>query len=289
MARTKGSVTHCGHCGEAGHTRRTCPDISVSNASKRRAPKKPTRPCKHCYSTEHSTRSCPFKPAKPCKYCGSTNSEHKESECYHRPYRRPVTCSHCCEKGHNKTGCKTLKADREAFHAANGLWRQALVKTLNEEGLGIGTLVTTQETVYDDHVDPVTHIRDRHKEKVAWLIVGFNWDNANCFTAYDEHVSYEKKPQWLQNIKVSLWRCQETNEKFFRLLRCGAHVNRSGRVNTSKESHAHCPSFDRDGQKNIVYNYARTFVVENASFQPVDPPSDYYEGKTTFEPYKKLY
>jgi len=302
MARTKGSITHCGHCGGAGHTVRTCPEITdkPAKAAKPRkarapkAPKKAKKPCKHCASEWHSTRSCPDKPTPRCKWCYEANPTHDEKDCGHRPYRRPrrgVTCSHCRQSGHTKRTCSVLANDRVGFEASNATYRKALVAELNDRGLGVGSLLTTTETAY--HAADENGNRQHYQKTIAYVVTGFDWDKALAFGSVENDNWYNRddidSPEWTKNVKRSWWRCQDlTNGRFVKLLRVGTRTLRSGTVRTHSTRVTGAPAFDRDGVNNrfetLEYN---EFKIEVASGVDVDPPSDFFDGKTTFDPFKK--
>ncbi len=104
MARTKGSITNCGHCYQEGHNRRTCPDI-----------KKEIERNPEGYYARQKKRDAAS--------------------------RRPRTCSYCEESGHNRATCKTMKQDKTAYQHMNWKYQNAVSATLRKAGLSVGSII----------------------------------------------------------------------------------------------------------------------------------------------------
>jgi len=104
MARTKGSITRCGHCYEQGHNKRTCPDIKKEIE------------------------------ARPEGYYARAESRRKSRQ-------QPRKCSYCCESGHNRKTCGQFKMDTTEYQHMNRKFQRNLRDAMEHAGLGVGAIV----------------------------------------------------------------------------------------------------------------------------------------------------
>ena len=107
MARTKGSVTRCGHCYEVGHNKRTCPHL-----------KKEIENNPGGYYDRQAQRRKARAKKRECSYCGET--------------------------GHNMRTCQKAKEDRIRYSVVNWEYQQAMGTSMDQMGLGVGSIITRE-------------------------------------------------------------------------------------------------------------------------------------------------
>ena len=107
MARTKGSVTRCGHCYEEGHNKRTCPQL-----------KKEIENNPGGYYDRQAQRKKARAKKRQCTYCGET--------------------------GHNMRTCQKAKEDRIRYSVVNWEYQQAMGTSMDQMGLGVGSIITRE-------------------------------------------------------------------------------------------------------------------------------------------------
>jgi hypothetical protein len=61
---------------------------------------------------------------------------------------KPKVCSYCDTSGHTRAGCKLVKEHKIIFASDAILWRNAMVKWMQETELGIGALVRCNDASY---------------------------------------------------------------------------------------------------------------------------------------------
>jgi hypothetical protein len=102
--------------------------------------------CSNCYESGHNITSCPdLKKAweeDPTSYNG------RRWQGYLDKKAKPKICGYCDESGHTRAGCDTAKAHKVQFAEDLLLWRAALVKWMEDVGLGIGALVQCDDANY---------------------------------------------------------------------------------------------------------------------------------------------
>ena len=108
MARTKGSITRCGHCYEDGHNRRTCPQLKeyIDN--------------------------------NPDSYSARVRKQKEEQR-----KSSGRKCSYCTERGHNRATCNTFKNDTREYRQLNRKFQGKIETAMCELGFGVGSLVST--------------------------------------------------------------------------------------------------------------------------------------------------
>jgi len=104
MARTKGSITRCGHCYEEGHNKRTCPEL-----------KKEIENNPEGYYARRAKRKKANAKSRRCSYCG--------------------------EVGHNRATCNQLKCDKTEYQHMNWKFQNRLSSAMREAGLYVGAML----------------------------------------------------------------------------------------------------------------------------------------------------
>jgi len=102
--------------------------------------------CGVCYESGHNKTSCPQ----------LRDAWEKDPESYYgRQWQKildrkakPKTCSYCGESGHTRAGCETANKHKAQFQMDLNLWRKALVKWMEEIGLGPGAMVRSNDARY---------------------------------------------------------------------------------------------------------------------------------------------
>ena len=102
--------------------------------------------CGNCYESGHNKTSCPdLRKAwekDPNSWKGRQWAEIKARK------ERPKICGYCNASGHTRAGCDTMKAHKSKFADDLVLWRTALVKWMEDVGLGVGALVQCNDANY---------------------------------------------------------------------------------------------------------------------------------------------
>ncbi len=140
MARTKGSITRCGHCYEEGHNKRTCPEIKKEIES------------------------------NPEGYYARRAKRKKRDS-------KPRKCSYCTESGHNRATCGQMKVDRTAYEHMNWKFQNKLTGAMKRIGLGVGAIVK-QEHWGDDRYWLVTGLHTENINAANWSRQGMG--NKEC-------------------------------------------------------------------------------------------------------------
>ena len=102
--------------------------------------------CGHCYDKGHNKSACPKMrreaAANPDSWQAKTVAKYEARK------NQPKICGYCDESGHTRAGCDDMKQHKVAFMTDLVLWRQAMVKWMQDTGLGIGSLVRCTDASY---------------------------------------------------------------------------------------------------------------------------------------------
>lgn len=94
--------------------------------------------CGHCWNKGHNKRSCPelkqYVKDNPDSFAAKRAAIAKERA-------EPRRCTYCAQQGHNRATCGTLNKDVNVWQTKNATWIKKLVKVLEEEGIGVGSLI----------------------------------------------------------------------------------------------------------------------------------------------------
>ena len=94
--------------------------------------------CRHCWQQGHTRNHCPE--IKEAAAKGDTWAKNIVEQ--QKASVKNRECSYCREKGHNKRGCKSRKADRIIFDKICSRFQADRVKQLKEKGVTVGSLVS---------------------------------------------------------------------------------------------------------------------------------------------------
>ncbi len=111
--------------------------------------------CSYCYRQGHNKRGC-------TRY--KTDAAEGKVSSYHK--LAPRRCSYCAKTGHDRRKCEDLHNDKVNTILSNRKWIELVIKDMEDNGVGIGTLLKIK-----DH-----HYGDGGQFNLA-MITGFNWDN----------------------------------------------------------------------------------------------------------------
>ena len=135
--------------------------------------------CGHCWQTGHNKRSCPklkkYIDENPDTYTARAEKIRKESE-------SPRRCSYCAKRGHNRATCPLLLKDVDNWQASNIKWVQRLVEVLEEEGVGLGALITHSGAnwSYREDVLMVVGLHPAHQDDASLLLKVSPITNPSC-------------------------------------------------------------------------------------------------------------
>ena len=113
---------------------------------------KRTVTCSHCHSRGHNKSGCPeWKKYIENRRVDYGDSDWRVSDYDAKRARKASSaanrkCSYCGEQGHNRAGCPKLKAAMESFRGRNVEYRQNVLNTLIENGLGPGAMVKNTQS-----------------------------------------------------------------------------------------------------------------------------------------------
>jgi hypothetical protein len=93
--------------------------------------------CSNCWEIGHTSNHCPR--IKEAAAKGDAWAIRKVEQ--QKASVKNRECSYCREKGHNKRGCKSRKADRIIFDKICSRFQADRVKQLKEKGVTVGSLV----------------------------------------------------------------------------------------------------------------------------------------------------
>jgi hypothetical protein len=111
--------------------------------------------CGHCYEKGHNKSACPKMRREAA--ANPDSWEAKTVARYEARRSQPKICSYCDGSGHTRAGCHDMKQHKVAFTTDLILWRQAVVKWIQDTGLGIGALVRCKDASYhrgDSYMHP---------------------------------------------------------------------------------------------------------------------------------------
>ena len=120
--------------------------------------------CSSCYRQGHNRTGCP-----DLKSAWEKDPESWEGKQWARILEtkaKPRHCGYCSTEGHTRAQCDIKKTHMTIYQKDLNLWRKALVKIVNDLGLGKGALVRCNNSSYnagerwkypndDDYVAPV--------------------------------------------------------------------------------------------------------------------------------------
>ena len=102
--------------------------------------------CGHCYEKGHNKTACPKMRREAAANPDSWQATHVAR--YAARKAKPKICSYCDGSGHTRAGCDDMKAHKAVFREDLILWRSAMVKWMQDTGLGIGSLVRCTDASY---------------------------------------------------------------------------------------------------------------------------------------------
>jgi len=143
-------TVHCRNCYGTGHNRRTCPQLTEQYKQRAEREVEQGEDRGH-WHTQYAKRTGVY-------LDGTKATELKRS-------RRGGTrrCKYCAKTGHNTRTCAELKEHKTAALVDTKAIRAKIVTALQEQGLGIGALVTKTE----------------YGEKIGYMVTGFNLEQVN--------------------------------------------------------------------------------------------------------------
>lgn len=102
--------------------------------------------CRRCWETGHNRRNCPRNSAE-------------EKEAYSNGNKARL-CSYCGEPKHNRISCPKRKSDITNYIADNAVYRQTILTHMQNIGLGIGALVSTDTIAEEQNVENMYIVTD---------------------------------------------------------------------------------------------------------------------------------
>ena len=134
--------------------------------------------CGHCYSEGHNRRGCPqlkqYIKDNPDSYEARMSSMRKSTYSVRK-------CSYCDTPGHTRRTCADMKAHKTEWIRHNKKWCKLTDEVLKERGIGIGALVSLNDSQWDSSQNMYIN-RDR-----LYVIRGFNLQGMNFEIANDPH------------------------------------------------------------------------------------------------------
>ena len=138
--------------------------------------------CSYCYNTGHNKTTCPVR-KKRVEQLRLTDPENWAVYSYDQDQsrleesrRRAVRnrkCSFCERPGHNRRGCPSLKAVKQACYEANRSFRPVLLEYMTRIGLAPGALMVRSERDYN--YDTRQYVwQNKH-----YIVRGINWELLN--------------------------------------------------------------------------------------------------------------
>lgn len=140
------------------------------------------RTCSYCYETGHNKSACPVRKQRIEK-TRLADPENWQVYSYDRDQARLKEsreravrnrrCSFCGEAGHNRRGCRSFKAAKQACYEANREFRPKLLDYMTRFGIAPGGLMLMSESRWCD--EKRQYIWAAHQ----YLITGIHWQNLN--------------------------------------------------------------------------------------------------------------
>ncbi len=143
--------------------------------------------CSVCYESGHNKTSCPT--LRKAWEDDPTSYRGREWQRILDRKAKPKICGYCDESGHTRAGCDTMKAHKSLFHDDLVLWRSALVKWMEDVGVGVGALVQCNDANYHRGDSYMYTNDDNYVPPVGLIMHGANED----FTHYHGIVN---SPEW---------------------------------------------------------------------------------------------
>ena len=141
-----------------------------------------SKECSYCFKTGHNKTTCPRlkERVEKIRLTDPENwqvySYDREQESLKESRKRAVRnrkCSFCYKAGHNRRGCPSFKAVKQACYEANRKFRPVLLEYMTRIGLAPGALMVRTESEFDystrKYVWQTKHYIVRH----------INWENLN--------------------------------------------------------------------------------------------------------------
>lgn len=100
--------------------------------------------------------------------------------------RRKPRCSFCDQTGHKRTKCKDKEAFFEKVNQANTNWKKAFVGEMNNNGYGIGSLVSLPTALLNRD-----SLGDVH---TTGVVVAYDKCKLNLFSSYPKSSSFKSQP-----------------------------------------------------------------------------------------------
>jgi hypothetical protein len=145
----------CRHCYGRGHNRRTCPDYTERLRQRAQAELDEGEGVDGYFGKQFALRTQ--------KYIDGTPIPKEMKKTRAGGKRR---CQYCAKTGHNTRTCPELKSAKVDAITNTASIRQNVVNALQEQGLGIGALVTVNQ----------------HAGPVGYMVTGFNWSAVTAAT-----------------------------------------------------------------------------------------------------------
>jgi len=126
--------------------------------------------CSNCYEWGHNKRGCPKRKERVRKLiaAGDTNNWRVREQQRYDQVKKTRACSYCRKPGHTRRTCSEFKGHKHKFAAINSVYRQKLLDSMKELGLGTGALLTKQISYYDDG--------ERKYTDLLFMVKSVNWD-----------------------------------------------------------------------------------------------------------------
>ncbi len=142
------ATRRCGFCNEAGHNRATCPNEKAMVEQLRK--QNPDSLAVLAYDRRQVIRAEGRKRAV-----------------------RNRKCTFCERPGHNRRGCPSLKAAKQACYEANRSFRPVLLEYMTRIGMAPGALMVRSESEYDFDTRKYTW-KTKH-----YIVKSINWESLN--------------------------------------------------------------------------------------------------------------
>jgi hypothetical protein len=154
--------------------------------------------CRTCWHEGHNSRTCPkiTKRIEAAEKSGESDwyaTHHKNL----RSQGRQRQCSYCHQSGHNRRTCTKLKNNIATAIAAERTWRTAIVPAMDKIGLGVGALLSTKKTAWDDSamymVDEILW-GEMNSRFATGQNAGYSLKVRNCATLQMAHIGFPDIP-----------------------------------------------------------------------------------------------
>jgi hypothetical protein len=184
--------------------------------------------CSFCYEYGHNRAGCSKRKERVAKARanGESNWLTREADRKDRAKEKRKQfgskrrCSWCCETGHNRRGCPSMKEAKASYVAHNAAYRQRLYEHMSGQGWGVGALVEVNPEVYDSLSGAYL------REPITYLITEVLWGRLNWHQLYGgvrnevfklEAIDVSKQSQKSQWLVAAPWREGNYNDSRFSL------------------------------------------------------------------------